>query len=96
VQNTSLFNFDTYGQLSVNYGLEMYQDTFTPRTNKVAAVNEQSLPYVEGANPSGKRTMASLFSNLEYDYNGWLNLSGGLRYDRYRMEGKTGMTTYLK
>ena len=96
VQNTSLFNFDNYGQLSVNYGLEMYQDTFTPRTNKVAAVNEQSLPYVEGENPSGKRTMASLFSNLEYDYNGWLNLSGGLRYDRYRLEGKTGMTLYEK
>lgn len=96
VQNTSLFNFDAYGQLTLNYGLELYQDQFSPSSNKVPAVNEQTLPYVQGADPSGKRTMASLFSHLEYDYNGWLNLNGGLRYDRYRLEGKTGMTLYEK
>ncbi|OZY40069.1 ligand-gated channel [Pseudomonas fragi] len=93
-ENTSRFNFDTYGLLSWNYGLEMYQDTFKPKSNKVAALSEVVKPYVDGADPSGKRTMASLFSNLEYNYNDWLTLNGGLRYDRYRLEGKTGMTLY--
>lgn len=95
-QNTSLFNLDALGQLSWNYGLEMYQDTFKPKTNKVAAKNELTLPYVGGANPVGKRSMASLFSNLQYDYDDWLTVSGGLRYDRYRLEGKTGMTLFRK
>ena len=95
-ENTSRFDFDAYGQLNWNYGLEMYQDSFKPSTNKVAAVNEQTLPYIEGADPTGKRTMASLFSTLEYDYGGWLTLNGGLRYDRYRLEGKTGMTLYRR
>ena len=95
-QNTSLFNFDTFGQLNWTYGLEMYQDTFKPKTGKVAAKNEVTLPYIVGADPAGKRGMASLFSNLQYDYDGWLTVSGGLRYDRYRLEGETGMTQYRK
>ncbi|WP_409498316.1 TonB-dependent hemoglobin/transferrin/lactoferrin family receptor [Pseudomonas fragi] len=95
-ENTSRFNFDTYGLLTWNYGLEMYQDNFKPKTDKVAALSETITPYVEGANPTGKRTMASLFSNLEYNYNDWLTLNGGLRYDRYRLEGKTGMTIYRR
>ena len=95
-ENTSRFNFDTYGLLTWNYGLEMYQDTFKPKSNKVAALSEAVKPYVDGADPSGKRTMASLFSNLEYNYNDWLTLNGGLRYDRYRLEGKTGMTIYRR
>jgi len=96
VQNTSRFNFDDYGQLNWNYGLEMYQDTFKPRSDKVPGVNEQTLPYVKSSNPGGERTMASLFTHLEYDYNDWLNVSGGLRYDRYRLDGKTGMTLWRK
>ena len=95
-ENTSRFNFDTYGLLTWNYGLEMYQDNFKPKTDKVAALSETITPYVEGANPTGKRTMASLFSNLEYNYNDWLTLNGGLRYDRYHLEGKTGMTIFRK
>ena len=35
--------------------------------------------------------MGSLFGNLEFDYDDWLTLSAGLRYDRYRLEGETGM-----
>lgn len=95
--NTSRFDFNTLGQVKWNYGLEMYQDEFKPRTNKVEAVNLQGLlPYVEGATPGGKRTIASLFSNLQYEYDNWLTLDAGLRYDRYRLEGQTGMTLYKR
>lgn len=95
--NTSRFDFGERGHLSWNYGLEMYQDEFKPRTNKVEAVNNLGLlPYAEGSTPSGKRTIASLFNNLQYEYGDWLTLDAGLRYDRYRLEGQTGLTLYRR
>ena len=94
VENTSRFDFNNYGQLSWNYGLESYQDIFKSKNNLVPAENETDLPWVEGADPEGKRTMASLFNNLHYQYSYWLTLDAGLRYDRYRLEGKTGMSLW--
>ncbi len=83
--------------MSWNYGGELYQDEFKPRTNKVEATNDLALlPYAEGGTPGGKRTIASLFNNLQYEYGDWLTLDGGLRYDRYRLEGETGMTLYRR
>ncbi|NBF03185.1 TonB-dependent hemoglobin/transferrin/lactoferrin family receptor [Pseudomonas sp. Fl5BN2] len=95
-ENTSRFDLDAYGRFSWNYGVEVYQDQFKPSTGKLAAANEGSLPYVEGADPAGKRTIASLFNTLQYDYGDWLTLDAGLRYDRYRLEGQTGMTLYKR
>ncbi|QJI31151.1 TonB-dependent hemoglobin/transferrin/lactoferrin family receptor [Pseudomonas sp. ADAK18] len=97
--NTSRFDLERFGHLSWNYGLEMYQDTFKPRTNKVESKNTTSsgsLPYAAGVDPAGKRTIASLFNNLQYEYDDWLTLDAGLRYDRYRLEGVTGMTLYRR
>lgn len=39
--------------------------------------------------------MASLFADLTYEHDDWLTLDAGLRYDRYRLTGKTGLTTYM-
>ncbi|MBA2924430.1 TonB-dependent hemoglobin/transferrin/lactoferrin family receptor [Pseudomonas sp. P7] len=95
--NTSRFDFGQLGHVSWNYGGELYQDEFKPRTNKVEATNDLALlPYAEGGTPGGKRTIASLFNNLQYEYGDWLTLDGGLRYDRYRLEGETGMTLYRR
>lgn len=95
--NTSRFDFDRFGHLSWNYGLEVYQDKFKPRTNKVEAPNDLALlPYAEGSTPGGKRTISSVFNNLQYEYGGWLTVDAGLRYDRYRLEGTTGMTLYKR
>ncbi|MDQ0670744.1 TonB-dependent receptor [Pseudomonas sp. W2I6] len=95
--NTSRFDFDALGHVSWNYGVEVYQDKFKPSTNKVEATNLSGLlPYVEGGTPGGKRTIASLFNNLQYEYGDWLTLDAGLRYDRYRLEGVTGMTLYRR
>jgi outer membrane receptor protein involved in Fe transport len=38
--------------------------------------------------------MGSLFGNLSFEHDGWLTLDAGLRYDRYRLTGKTGFTTW--
>ncbi|MES2868256.1 MAG: TonB-dependent hemoglobin/transferrin/lactoferrin family receptor [Pseudomonadota bacterium] len=94
VQNTSRFDFSHYGQLSWSYGLETYQDILKSKNNLVPAENEKELPWVEGADPEGKRTMASLFNNMQYQYSDWLTLDAGLRYDRYRLEGKTGISVW--
>ncbi len=40
--------------------------------------------------PKGDRALGSLFARLDYDYDDWLNLNAGLRYDRYRLRGDTG------
>lgn len=95
VANTSRFQLSENGFLTANYGSEIYQDTFRPETNRVAATNDNALPYIVGATPEGERTMASLFGNLQYEYADWLTLDAGLRYDRYRLKGMTGLTVWM-
>ncbi len=96
LQNTSRWHLGQADTLSFNYGTELFQDSFRPSTERIAAVNEvESLPYVQGANPKGKRVMASLFGKLTYEHDDWLTLDAGLRYDRYRLSGKTGVTTWM-
>ncbi len=98
-ENTSRFDLGRVGHVSWSYGLEMYQDRFKPSTNKVESSNtvaSGSLPYTPSADPEGKRTIASLFNTLQYDYDDWLTVDAGLRYDRYRLEGVTGMTLWKR
>lgn len=98
-ENTARFDLGHVGHLSWNYGLEMYQDTFKPSTNKIEStntINSGSLPYTPSADPEGKRTIASVFNNLQYEYDDWLTVDAGLRYDRYRLEGVTGMTLWKR
>lgn len=39
--------------------------------------------------------MGSLFGDVTFEHGGWLTLDAGLRYDRYRLTGKTGLTTWM-
>ncbi|MEN0105122.1 MAG: TonB-dependent hemoglobin/transferrin/lactoferrin family receptor [Pseudomonas sp.] len=97
LENTSTFMLSDNADLKANYGLEYFQDKVSPDSNQaVAATSAVDFPASEGLTPKGERTMGSLFTNLEFDYDGWLTLTGGLRYDRYRLEGETGfnMTLY--
>lgn len=48
------------------------------------------LPCGRRHDPKGDRALGSLFARLDYDYDDWLNLNAGLRYDRYRLRGDTG------
>ncbi len=71
--------------LSTHYGAEIYYDTISSRSNDRANA-------ASGATPEGNRAMASVFTNLDYAYDDWLTLQGGLRYDRYRLQGVTGFS----
>lgn len=95
LENTSRFYLGDADKLTFNYGTELFQDRFKPKTDRVPALNEQALPYVQGATPEGKRIMASLFGDVQYEHGDWLTVDAGLRYDRYRLTGETGITTWM-
>jgi len=59
----------------------------------VAADSAVTASAAESITPRGDRAMGSLFTRLDYDYDNWLNLNAGLRYDRYRLRGETGLNT---
>lgn len=99
VENTSFFALSQASSLQANYGLEVFHDKVRPESDQaVTASSAVDYPFAEGMTPEGTRIMGSLFTRLDYEYDGWLNLNAGLRYDRYRLRGDTGMnirTFYL-
>lgn len=95
IENTSRFYFGEGNTLSFNYGTELFQDTFKPDSERVPGRNERATPYVTGTTPAGKRVMASLFGDLKFEHGDWLTLDAGLRYDRYRLSGDSGLTTWM-
>lgn len=82
LQNTSHFSLAPAHLMKANYGVEFYYDKSTSRSTSAD---------MEGVTPSGNRSIFSLFSTLTYEYDDWLTVEGGLRYDRYRLRGVTGM-----
>ncbi|AOF21879.1 TonB-dependent hemoglobin/transferrin/lactoferrin family receptor [Yersinia enterocolitica] len=82
LQNTNFFALADYHQFRLNYGLEWFSDRSTGSSTRESML---------GITPPGKRTITSTFAKLNYDYDDWLRLEGGLRYDRYRLQGNTWM-----
>lgn len=95
LQNTSRLHLGDAHQFAVTYGSELFRDSFKPSTTRTPSTNETAYPYIKGATPEGERTLASLFGQVVYDYDDWLTLDAGLRYDRYRLEGDTGLTVWM-
>jgi len=92
-QNTSTFALSELSVLKANYGLEFFYDKVRPDSNQpVEAGSAVEASALESITPRGDRAMGSLFGRLDYDYDDWLNLNAGLRYDRYRLRGETGLT----
>ncbi|MFJ5439349.1 TonB-dependent hemoglobin/transferrin/lactoferrin family receptor [Pectobacterium brasiliense] len=81
-QNTSSFSLPAQHALSANYGIDVFYDK---------ANSESTRDSMTGVTPDGNRSLASLFANLTYGYDDFLTLEGGMRYDRYRLRGTTGM-----
>ncbi|AIU87940.1 TonB-dependent receptor [Pectobacterium odoriferum] len=82
-QNTSTLWQQGAHDLKADYGLDFYYDKITTDSTNSTASN---------ATPEGNRAMASLFANLNYAYDEWVTLQGGLRYDRYRLRGTTSIS----
>jgi len=93
-QNISTFALTELAALKANYGLEFFYDKVRPDSNQaVEAGSAVKASAAESITPKGDRAMGSVFGRLDFDYDGWLNLNAGLRYDRYRLRGETGLNT---
>ncbi|OEY93233.1 TonB-dependent receptor [Acinetobacter qingfengensis] len=82
LENTSRFQIFDKHLIQANYGLDFFYDKNDSHSSKAS---------MEGVTPKGNRWMASIFSNLIYNYDDWLKIEGGLRYDRYRLRGNTSI-----
>nr|BFD44527.1 heme uptake receptor HasR [Pseudomonas sp. FFPRI_1] len=93
-QNTSTFALSELATLKANYGLEFFYDKVRPDSSQpVPKGSAVSASPAASMTPEGDRALGSLFTRLDFDYDGWLNLNAGLRYDRYRLRGETGINT---
>ncbi|HEN3568642.1 TPA: TonB-dependent receptor, partial [Yersinia enterocolitica] len=91
LQNTSFFSLADPHQFRINYGLEWFGDRSTGNSTHKSMFDHESML---GITPPGKRTITSTFTQLNYNYNDWLRLEGGLRYDQFRLQGDTWMLVY--
>lgn len=87
IQNTSEFETGV-GPFSLNYGIEAFRDDASSHVmNEDIAENPLIatgwLPY----NRPGQRDVVSSFVNGTLEPVDWMTLSGGLRYDWYRLHG---------
>lgn len=81
-ENTSRFTLPGINSLSLNYGLDVFYDKGNSDSTREA---------MEGVTPKGNRAIGSLFTNLTWEHDDWLTLQSGVRYDRYRLRGTTGL-----
>jgi hemoglobin/transferrin/lactoferrin receptor protein len=89
LENTSRFALGM-GDLALHYGAEAFHDDGETKTTGLDDPNGPDGHYgFGGANPSGKRTMASGFFNATLQHEDWLTITGGLRYDYYHLYGST-------
>ncbi|CNJ01125.1 TonB-dependent hemoglobin/transferrin/lactoferrin family receptor [Yersinia bercovieri] len=95
LQNTSLFTPADQHQLRIKYGLEWFSDRSRGyTTNNYQQERSLSEEIVNRLTPPGKRAITSTFAQINYDYDDWLRLEGGLRYDQFRLQGDTWLYTY--
>lgn len=81
-ENTSHFYLSSLQELRANYGVDIFYDKANDRSTREE---------MNGSTPNGNRSLSSLFANLTYDYDQWFTAQAGIRYDRYRLRGVTGM-----
>tara|TARA_R110000751_G_scaffold180038_3_gene286509 strand:+ start:10520 stop:13300 length:2781 start_codon:yes stop_codon:yes gene_type:complete len=87
LENTSRFVTST-GPLTLNYGVEAFRDVATASANSatIAITPEFDTSY-KAFSPPGNRDIASGFASAQWEPMDWLTLTGGLRYDWYRLHG---------
>lgn len=83
------FNFAS-GLLTWYSGGEYFIDETDPKAQQFnfRAAGDFTNSF-SGPTPEGKRALGSVFNELQYEYRDWLKVHLGLRYDHYRLQGKT-------
>ncbi|WP_155931766.1 TonB-dependent receptor [Methylopila sp. 73B] len=86
IQNTSRFELAGV-HAAVTYGGEYFHDkTDTASAWANPAFDPDNVQF-SGSNPNGKRGVGSAFGQIELTHADWLQVIGGLRYDRYDLSG---------
>jgi hemoglobin/transferrin/lactoferrin receptor protein len=87
VENTSMWDIGA-GALRFNYGLEGYRDEGKKSASSSVIDTDPRIASSYGAfSPAGRRDNASSFLNATYEPVEWVSVTGGLRYDWYRLKG---------
>ncbi|MFB9948885.1 TonB-dependent hemoglobin/transferrin/lactoferrin family receptor [Rhizobium puerariae] len=91
LDNTSTVDM-ALGALSLNYGVEAFWDRGKTEADTFYASDGTDLTAsFTGATPSGNRDVYSAFANATLEHEDWLVVSGGLRYDYYKLHGNTSV-----
>lgn len=76
------------GDISLNYGIEAFRDVSGKRALSSSIDSNPLYASSYGSwTPPGRRDVASAFMNGTLEPTDWVKLSGGLRYDWYRLKG---------
>lgn len=91
ISNRSNILFDDVGdglsRVSLDYGTELFRDK-AKTTAELGGLGGHGAAYqVLGSTPSGKRNVYGGYVNATYGWNDMFSLTGGLRYDRYDLNG---------
>lgn len=87
IDNTSFFE-TSLGDLTVNYGIEGFRDDGKTQVDADFPMDELTgNEGLTGPNPTGTRDVLSGFASATLEPTDWLSLTGGLRYDWYRIRG---------
>ena len=93
LENTSEVEMQA-GLLTLNYGVEAFRDDSDKSVSSTTVAEEPRYASRYGTfTPPGQRDVASVFANGKWEPTDWLTVSGGLRYDWYRL---TGTPTYYE
>jgi TonB-dependent heme/hemoglobin receptor len=100
--NTSRIYPDNPGlensSITFDYGVEAFRDKAETSSESFGSQDNGTSYELEGSTPSGQRDVYGSFGNATFDWNGVVELTGGLRFDRYQLIGtsywcKTGLYT---
>ena len=88
LENTSRLEWGPKDAALVKTGAEFFHDWTDPQAQALSVgADAGTTALYSGATPKGKRTVASLFGEVNWMHSDWLELTGGLRYDWYGMQG---------
>ncbi|MEM9102272.1 MAG: TonB-dependent receptor [Pseudomonadota bacterium] len=88
LENTSFWEWkDDSSFLSLNYGVEFYQDWTSPSAEQLTA-GEGRASWFSGPTPEGERLVVSGFTQSQWSHDSGIDVSLGLRYDYFNLEGE--------
>ena len=95
--NTALFTLSPNWQLDWTLGAEFFLDRNKPKTQAfMPGYDQEGLDVMSRATPTGRKLSAGWHTQARFTYSDWLEITPGLRYDWYRLQGDTGFNLGIR